>query len=191
MRLEPDARVADIESRFQELEAQARQHLTADGFKPRDIRLVRSMDMRYAGQVHECTVDLATFRIDGKSIERVKTAFHARHKQLFTYAEPHSLVEIVNLEVQAIGRMPKPAPLSLPKGTRTPPASARRGSRKLVLSADGRGTDAPIYDGTKLKAGNRIKGPAVIEEPTTTILIEANWTAELDERATYVLTYAS
>ena len=190
MRLEPDAPIEDIEARFQELEAQARQHLTADGFKPRDIRLVRSMDMRYAGQVHECTVDLATFKIDAKTIERVKSAFHARHKQLFTYAEPHSLVEIVNLEVQAIGRMPKPAPLSLPKGTRTPPAAAKRGTRKLVLTAEGRATEAPIYDGGKLKAGNRIRGPAVIEEPTTTILVEPNWTAELDERATYVLSYA-
>ncbi len=190
MRLEPDAPVADIEARFVELETKARAQLQADGFKDRDIKLLRSMDMRYAGQVHECTVDLATFKIDAKSVEKVKTAFHAKHQQLFTYAEPKSLVEIVNLEVQAIGRMPKPTPPSLPKGTRTPPAAASRGTRKLVLTADGKSTVAPIYDGSKLKAGNRIKGPAVIEEPTTTILIEPGWTAELDDRATYVLTDA-
>ena len=187
MRLEAGAPVEEIETRFTELEEQARIQLRGDKFRDRDIKLIRSMDMRYAGQVHECTVDLASFRIDRKSIEKVKAAFHARHKQLFTYAEPLSMVEIVNLEVQAIGRMPKPTPPTLAKGTRVPPAAASRGTRKLILSASGKATAAPIYDGTRLKAGNRIKGPAVIEEPTTTILVEAGWIAELDERATYVL----
>jgi N-methylhydantoinase A len=187
MRLEADAPLEDIEARFVDLEAQARAQLHDDKFRDRDIKLARSMDMRYAGQTHECTVDLATFKIDRKTIEKVKAAFHERHKQLFTYAEPQSLVEIVNLEVQAIGRMPKPTPPVLPKGTRQPPIAASRGTRKLILSASGKPTTAPIYDGTRLKAGNRIKGPAVIEEPTTTILIEPDWVAELDERGTYIL----
>ncbi len=187
MRLEADAPVEDIEARFNKLEQHARAQLHGDGFKDRDIKLIRSMDMRYAGQVHECTVDIATFKIDAKSIEKVKTAFHAKHQQLFTYSEPNSLVEIVNLEVQAVGKMPKPTPPATPKGSRNPPAAASRGTRKLVLEASGRSTVTPIYDGSKLKAGNKIKGPAVIEEPTTTILITPGWVAELDEHATYIL----
>ena len=46
----------------------------------------------------------------------------------------------------------------------------------------------PIYDGGKLLAGNRIAGPAVIEEPTTTVVIPATYTATVDNERSYHLT---
>ena len=60
----------------------------------------RSLEMRYVGQVQECTVDIDTFEIDAKTIDRIKDAFHRRHEQLYTYSERHSLVEVVNVDLR-------------------------------------------------------------------------------------------
>ena len=61
-----------------------------------------------------------------------------------------------------------------------PPAKALVGRRKAIFAADGKPVNTPIYDGSKLGAGATIKGPAIIEEVTTTIVIEPKWTARLD-----------
>ena len=87
-----------IDKLFKSIEAEGVAHLLKDGFAKSRIKVKRSLDMRYVGQVHECTVDIETFDINAKTIERVKDAFHRRHKELYTYSERHSLVEVVNIE---------------------------------------------------------------------------------------------
>ena len=57
-----------------------------------------------------------------------------------------------------------------------------------MFTADGKRVKTPIYDGTPLGAGATIKGPAVIEEVTTTIVIEPGWTATLDASGSYLIT---
>ena len=57
----------------------------------------------------------------------------------------------------------------------------------MIFDRSGKATKNPVYDGAMLKAGNAIDGPAVIEEVTTTIVIEPGWRAKLDERGTYML----
>ena len=57
-----------------------------------------------------------------------------------------------------------------------------------IFKSDGKPVNTPIYDGSKLGAGATIKGPAIIEEVTTTIVIEPKWTARLDASGSYVLT---
>ena len=61
-------------------------------------------------------------------------------------------------------------------------------TRLWLFSADGKRVATPIYDGTPLGAGAKIKGPAVIEEVTTTIVIEPGWTAVLDASGSYLIT---
>ena len=58
----------------------------------------------------------------------------------------------------------------------------------MVFSADGIAQNTPVYDGSALGAGDVLHGPAVIEEVTTTIVVEPGWTVNLHETGTYVLT---
>ena len=171
---------------FEKIEAQGMTHLMADGFAKKDIVIKRSMEMRYVGQVHECTVDIGTFEINENSIGKLKTSFHKRHEELYTYAEPHNAVEVVNIESTIFGKIEKP---KLPKyakgGTAT---KALKGYRKAIFEASGKATKTPIYDGEKLGAGAKISGPAIIEEVTTTIVIEPKWVAVLDATGSYVIT---
>jgi N-methylhydantoinase A len=142
--------------------------------------------MRYVGQVHECTVDIGTFPINAKTIGKVVDAFHDRHEELYTYSERHNAVEVVNIESTLYGRIDKPKAPKLAKGAT--PAKALKGYRKAIFDASGKSTRTPIYDGGKLGAGSTIAGPAIIEEVTTTIVIEPGWTAKLDASGSYVIT---
>ena len=186
LRLDTDAAFARIDALFTQIEAQGVAHLKTDGFKAKDIIVKRSIDMRYVGQVHECSVEIGAFKVDAKSIARIKDAFHKRHEELYTYAEPQSVVEVVNIESTVYGVVEKPERMTIGKGAT--PAKALKGHRDAVFTADGKRLRTPIYDGTPLGVGATIKGPAVIEEITTTIVLEPGWTARLDASGSYLIT---
>jgi N-methylhydantoinase A len=185
-RLEGDEIYARIDRLFREIEAQGVAHLESDGFTRDRIDIKRSLDMRYVGQVHECTVEIDDLEVNARSIEQIKEAFHRRHEELYTYAERHNAVEVVNIESTLYGRVDKPKPPQLGVGGGV--AAALKGKRPLIFSDDGKAVAAPVYDGAKLGAGDRVAGPAVIEEVTTTIVIEPDWQAELHHSGSYLLT---
>lgn len=185
VRLEGAAAAARLDGLFNRLETKGVADLTRDGFDRDRISIRRSLDMRYVGQVHECTVDIEPFPLDEAALERLKSAFHARHEELYTYSEPQSVVEVVNVESAILGQVDRPQRMSIGKGAGA--ASAKTGTRPMIFTADGRAQDTPVYAGAGLGAGDRITGPAVIEEVTTTIVIEPGWQAELHESGVYVL----
>lgn len=185
-RLDNAAAYKRIDRLFKDIEKQGIRHLEKDGFKKDRIEIRRSLDMRYVGQVHECTVDIATFEINARTIDQVKDAFHKRHEELYTYSERHNPVEVVNIESTVYGLIDKPKAPKLAKGAE--PDRALKGHRKAIFSADGKQVKTPVYDGEKLGAGATVKGPAIIEEVTTTIVIEPGWTAKLDASGSYLIT---
>lgn len=186
LRLDNPAAYTTVNALYKKIEAQGVEHLKADGFKAPRIAVKRSLDMRYVGQVHECTVDIGNFEIDGKTIEKIKSRFHDRHEELYTYSERHNALEVVNIESTLYGRVDKPSPPKLGKGS--PPAKALKGYRGTIFSATGKRQRTPVYDGAKLAAAATISGPAIIEEVTTTIVIEPGWTTRLDASGSYVIT---
>ncbi|CAN5120388.1 hydantoinase/oxoprolinase family protein [soil metagenome] len=188
VRLDNDAAYKRIDTLFNDVETQGIRHLETDGFGKKAIGLKRSLDMRYVGQVHECTVDIGNFAISARTIGKVKGAFHKRHEELYTYSERHNPVEVVNLESTLYGRIDKPKAPTLGRGAT--PAKALKGYRNAIFDPRGKATRTPIYDGTPLGAGATIAGPAIIEEETTTIVIEPGWTARLDASNSYVITPA-
>ena len=186
VRLDNDAAYKRIDRLYNEIEKQGIRHLEKDGFRKNQIDVKRSLDMRYVGQVHECTVDIGTFEINARTIDKVKEAFHKRHEELYTYSERHSAVEVVNIESTLYGRIDKPKAPKLGRGGTV--AKALKGYRKAIFDASGKAAKTPVYDGDKLGAGTTIAGPAIIEEVTTTIVIEPGWTSKLDASGSYVIT---
>jgi N-methylhydantoinase A len=185
-RLDNAEAYARLDRLFDEIEAKGVKHLRADGFGENDIVVKRSLEMRYVGQVHECTVGIDTFKINDKTVDRVKDAFHRRHEELYTYSEPHSTVEIVNIESTLYGLIDKPEMPALTSGKA--PSEAIKSHRNGIFSASGKGIRTPVYDGGALGAGAVVEGPAIIEEVTTTIVVEPDWTARLDASGSYVIT---
>lgn len=170
---------------FGGLETKGRADLSGDGFAEDKISIRRTLDMRYVGQVHECTVDIDLFEITEASLEDIKTAFHTRHKELYTYDEPHSPIEVVNVESTITGHVEKPKRMKIAEGLGA--EGALKGTRAMVFSADGTTQDTPVYNGAALGAGDTLSGPAVIEEVTTTIVVEPGWSVNLHDSGVYVL----
>ncbi|WP_416899145.1 MAG: hydantoinase/oxoprolinase family protein [Minwuia sp.] len=185
VRLEGEAAYKRINDTYAEIEAEGIAHLEADGFERDRIAIKRSIDMRYVGQIHECTVEIDNFTIDASTVDRLKNGFHAKHEQLYTYSEKGTPIEVVNLESTLYGRVDRPELPVLATGSDV--AGALKTRRPMIFSPDGAAIDAPVYDGEKLGAGAEITGPAVIEEVTTTIVIEPGWHASLHESGSYVL----
>jgi N-methylhydantoinase A len=186
IRLDGRHDLAKLEEKFQRLEADAVAALLAEGI-PRDrIAFKRSIDMRYVGQVHECTVDIGDMQVNDANLPAITQRLHDLHKQLFTYSEPDSLVEIVNIESTVYGKTALLPPPRQARGGKV--QMALRTRRQMIFAADGSSTLTPVYDGEQLGADDQIQGPAVIEEPTTTIVVNPGWTARLDDSGTYVIT---
>ena len=106
--------------------------------------------------------------------------FHDVHEQLHTYASRDEEPILRAVRVTAIGIVDKPA---LPRVGRAAGASRVKGRRKAYF--DGKFVLTKIYDGPRLRAGHRIKGPAIIEEPFTTIVLHPRQTATLDRSGNY------
>ncbi len=186
IRLEGHQAAETLDQLFNKLELRGHSDLAQDGFSDDKISVRRSLDMRYVGQVHECTVEIDPFDVTEATLEDIKAAFHARHKELYTYDEPQSAVEVVNVESTIAGHVEKPQRMTIAAGNGAD--STLKGTRPMVFSADGSTQETPVYDGTALGAGDTLQGPAVIEEVTTTIVVEPGWNVSLHETGVYVLT---
>lgn len=186
IRMEGAIAAKTLDDLFEGLETRGLKDLAGDGFAEDKISIRRSLDMRYVGQVHECTVDIEQFEVTEATLSDILAAFHQRHKELYTYDEPDSAVEVVNVESTIAGHVDKPKGMTTASGNGA--NTAIKGTRPMVFSADGIAKDSPVYDGALLGAGDTLQGPAVIEEVTTTIVVEPGWTVNLHDSGVYVLT---
>lgn len=186
VRVEGPEAAARLDSLFSGLEARGRDDLAGDGFAEDRISIRRSLDMRYVGQVHECTVEIDPFEVTEARLDDIRDAFHARHRELYTYDEPHSAIEVVNVESTITGHVDKPGKMTIAKGNGA--ETTLKTTRPMVFSTDGAVTETPVYDGGRMGAGDSLNGPAVIEEETTTIVIEPGWGVRLHESGTYEIT---
>jgi N-methylhydantoinase A len=155
---------AAVRSLLESLELESRGRLARDGFTPDEITIERFVDARYPGQVHELTVELGS---GARLAEIVSTAFHAEHLARFTYAREDLPVEALHWRVSAYGRIERPAPPSAPATTTRAEPTVRRaffsGSGWLAID---------IWRAEELEAGTVVRGPAIVEAATTTILLE-------------------
>ena len=187
MRLEEGVDIAPLQNLFAEMEEKGKELLRGSGFPEETLFVERSVEMRYVGQIHECTVPLPNGPLDATVRESMIEAFHARHETLYTYSEPQNPVELINLECTVGARIQKP-PLPRLESGEEGVKQAHDGFRGMIFDDSGKRVETPVYLGERLRAGNRIIGPAAIEEPTTTIILRPGWQAELDASGTYKLT---
>jgi N-methylhydantoinase A len=155
---------AAIDRLYTEMEAEGRERLSSwfDG----EINSQRSADMRYGEQIFE--IDVPLDGIDFTStdlLERIKTAFEARHEALYTYSLKDQDPVLINARVATIGALP-----ALPQEplAATGAATPTRDSRRIYL---GEWLDVPVHDFDRLAAGQQVAGPALVVSETTNVLL--------------------
>jgi N-methylhydantoinase A len=160
---------------FAALEREGRAQMRAEGFEPGSVRIDRRLDMRYAGQSYELTVPLAGDYV---------AAFHRAHEQRYGYSDRSRSCEVVNIRARFSGSVPKPGLPKLRIGGSSPEGAII--ARTAVLFS-GRKYSTPIYDRSRLQAGNRIPGPAIVAEYSATTAIPPLWTARVDSYGNLIL----
>jgi N-methylhydantoinase A len=166
-----------------EMEATARQTLDAEGIPPEHVTIERGMDPRYLGQHHEVPVTIPEGTVTRETLAEVARRFHSAHERLFFYSEPESPLESINVRLTATGSIPKTPLAPWPAGG----ADAGGAIKATRPAYFGTWLDTPIYAGDRLLAGNRIEGPAIIEEVTTTIVVFPGDLAEVDRLGNLVI----
>jgi len=167
----PDLDAGELLAAWAELETEARgvldqQAITAD-------LVERRADLRYRGQSFELSV-LAGGSWD---VAALTEDFHAAHERRYGYAQGDETVELVNLRVRAEGPTPTPPLPRIAAGTGADAAVVAR--RPIVLAGDR--VHCPVYDRTRLGAGDRLRGPAIVTGVDSTVLVAADQDVLVDD----------
>ena len=158
--------LSELRSILDELGAQGRDKLSAQGMADQAVEIQYSADMRYLDQIYEVTVPLPDPTLpDSEFIGRLTSNFHQRYEELFSYNQQDQEVRLVTLRVAAIGRLPRIAQLERTGDTES---VSPDGSRRVYL---GEWQEAATYAADSLPAGTEISGPAILESEFTTILV--------------------
>jgi len=170
---------------FAEMEDAARAALAGPGGRrARRLRFDRMAALCYPGQTFDMPVPLAgrngavTARVLAETIER----FHRLHEELHTYACRDEEPILRSLRVKAVAVEDKPALARMPRRAAGNP---RLGARKAFFR--GRFVATPIYDGPKLTPGQAVLGPAIVEEPFTTVVVYPGQRATVDAFGNYAI----
>ncbi len=159
-----------------DMAAQTRAELAAEGIADADITSLFEIDVRYEGQAFEVplSIDAETLARDG--LAGVTAWFDEEHHRLFTF-NMETAHELVNLRAVALGPLLDLKAPVLPEGNGDPIAAKLRDHE---LWTDGAMRPAVIYDRSKLRANDVIPGPAIIVEMDSTTLIEGGCIGVVD-----------
>jgi len=185
-----DADFAELERIYTELEEQGRRNIASTSVQPDAITIKRACDMRYVGQEHAVTVDLPMDVFERKDREAIKRHFDAQHEFRYGTCAPEERAEVVSLRTTVTGVMQKPPQEKIEKGGRAPRKTAFTGKRQVYFGEEGGFLDTPTYARAGLLAGNRISGPALVEEHASTTVVHPGDKLVVDEWGNLVIAVA-
>ncbi len=166
--LELNAEFERINKKLSALAGQGLKEIVREGLKKNESRVLLSVDMRYVGQAYEINLPW------DRSFSR---RFHQLHEARFGHSDPSKEVEVVTLRVRIEGqtRLKPLRPLSLKRGSGK---QAFLGQREVYF--DKRLVPCPTYERERLNPGDRIHGPAVIYEFSSTVVVPPVWQVRVD-----------
>ena len=180
-----EALAKGLDTGFDALLTRAKNEMKTEGFTPDQLKVNRSLDMRYAGQSYELNIPYATAKnASGAEIQTLAEKFHAAHAQRFGYARTDAPAEVVNLRLTAIGETDKP-PIQPTPLTNADASEARVAQMPVIFENEAVPTD--FYRREALQPGNRIAGPAIVTEFSATTVIPPNFSAVVDSYQNLIL----
>jgi N-methylhydantoinase A len=169
------------------MERQARADIAAAA-RPGEPTLRRSIDLRYRRQTHDVEVDLGDV-IDERSLADVVERFEQRYEEIHGTGTGYRQAGIEATTVRVTATVPAFADSDAPQDSPAAPTAAPEPARHRDVYFDGWCRDVPIYDAQELAASVAVTGPALLEWPTTTLVIHPGQRAEIlgggDARVTF------
>lgn len=177
---------AALEALFADFTAEGHALLEREGVELVQRRVLRSVDLRYQGQSHELSVTVPAGPLTVQHLEAVQARFHQEHERAYGYAAPEDAIELVNVRLTALGVAPKPSLQALPRGSGDL-TEAVKGERQVWFSETGDFLACQVIDRTRLRWGDVVRGPAVLEELDATTLVHPGYTARVDQHGNVLL----
>ncbi len=165
---------AELHDVLGELADTVRETLAAQGVPAADQTVTFQVDIRYHGQGFEIPIDVDIDALNrDEGLDTLRRAFDAEHERLFSFLLSNEH-ELVNARASASGPRPAVAPSALSEGDGDP-GQAERAETEIWV--DGGIQTAKVYDRTRLHAGDRVTGPAIVTEMDSTTLVLPDHTA--------------
>ncbi|GAH34596.1 unnamed protein product, partial [marine sediment metagenome] len=181
------ANLNNINDLFQEMEIKGKIILTSEGVKEKDVEFIWTMDMRYIGQIYEVETPISRGPLSDENIQEIENLFNKKHEMIYGYSDKNSDIEIVHLRVKAVGKREKLDFKEMNISTEKLSNEALKEVRRAYFDEEGDFLDTNVYNSEFLLPGNVIEGPAIIEEPDTTIVIIPNSKCIMDKYNNYLI----
>ncbi len=159
---------------LQELQDKGVRELQEQGVAPDRIDTEKFLDLRYPGQSYEVTVPAGD-----SSKETLNRLFHETHGRLFGHTADEESMEIVNYHVRCIGRLPKMTLAAAPSGNGVAEPVSQR---SVLFPGNNTTVETPTYKRADLSPGFQVRGPAIIEEYTSTTTVYPSYDVSVDFR---------
>lgn len=173
-----------VEENFARLEAEVMRAMKRQGLKLNRVILHREIDIRYGLQLGEVTTPLAPGPITGELLEQCVSDFERRYARLYGEGSGFAGAGIhgITFRIRGVGALEaNPAFERLPRALSPDVSSAVLETRPICLDGRKGFVDTPVYDYHALLAGHVIVGPAVIQVPTTSVVVPEGMRGAIDE----------
>ena len=177
------AATAALRDGFAELRREALAWLQDEQAFEGPYRLVHSADLRYRGQSFEIETHIGDEAATAGDVAAIAHAFHDEHRRVYDHADEEAPVQAINLRLVVVGEVAKPVFGKLARGEAPPEPLAR-----LEIFHDGRVLPAPLYDRGALLAGQRVGGPAVVQQDDGTTCVLDGFAGHIDDYGNIILT---
>jgi len=173
---------------FQEMQAEGRGMLHSEGIIAEQVEYVYSLDMRYAKQYHEVNVEVREKLIFDLDMDNIAKQFHQMHNTLYGYSLENdgTPIELITIRLTCIGRTEKPKFIE-EEFAGEDGSKAYKKHRPVYLPSKKTFDNVPVFDGGKLQFGNRIVGPAIIEQVNTTTFVTDEYCCLVDRYGSFML----
>lgn len=168
---------AGIEALFAETEALARSQFAAENIEAGKVKMLRYGKFRYQNQEHTTEVLIDDGAVTDARLAGIEAAFHETYQREYTY-RLDAPVEMVGIHLVASAEVGK-LEMARSEPTGNDASLAKKGERDVDYALEGI-HKASIYDGTRLEPGMSFAGPAIIEDPGTTVVIHPGNRVEID-----------
>jgi N-methylhydantoinase A len=176
-----------VQKLYDDMEREALAGFKSLDVDPKDGVFERTAELRYIGQFHEVEVDVPKGELTESTIREVVENFHRKHEQLYTFNMRWKGVEFLTFRVKAVVAQ---APFELNRAAKATGEVSAALKRRRLCWFDGKQVDTPVFDGQKLGSGHVLRGPAIVEELTTTVVVPSGCTLAVDDWRNYLLTLA-
>ncbi len=173
---------------FDEMEREAKRLLASENIPEEKVRHSYFIDLRYVKQYHEVSVRITKEELEQADPAVLAARFHPEHNRLYGYSLENELtkVELINMRLSSIGLTDKPR-LPEEKYQGEDSSHALKRKRRIWLPVEKRFEQVPVYDGHKLKFGNRLEGPALIEQVNTSTFVSPEYSIITDRLGSYTM----